>query len=159
LVSLPLKSLLQNLGESAAIDARNILIANLRNPVAEARAAAADGLSALADPAALEPLIDALHDPDPTVRFRIIWAIGAFWNDRVQSELEKWLNDPDPLIRAGVISIWGKVKGAIPFETLIRALEDDQLYVSAIAALAQPHDGRAVEPLCRVLKDNSKDRI
>jgi len=62
------------------------------------RSIAAGLLGIMADPSALQPLIDAAGDPSPLVRRPVAWALGEMRSARAWAALTPCLDDPDPLV-------------------------------------------------------------
>lgn len=73
-----------------------------REPSAKIRSAILWALGTLADPAALQPSIDALQDGDPETRGYAAWALGKMHDPAALLALREALSDPNPDVRMWV---------------------------------------------------------
>ena len=123
-----------------------------------ARRRAAGVLGLVADPRALKPLVDALVDEDPTVRTRVLWALGELRDSAAVGPLHELLQGSksstarsSKLISspgAQTMAISGDDKAALPALTMtfgIRALariggDDAQRAIEDLSPLLSNHD-------------------
>lgn len=92
--------------------------ARLSDPALLVRAAAADALGKLKDPATLSDLHEALRDPSNHYRGESLWfrrhlvtAIGAIGTDAAVPALARALDDPDPEVSAAAVKEFEKIAG------------------------------------------------
>ena len=78
--------------------------------------------------AAVVPLIDALSDPDPRMRYRAVWTLGKIADLRSFESIATCTKD-----------------------------EDERVAYDAILALGKLRDPRAIPPLLAILSDENKD--
>jgi len=142
---------------------------------------AAEALGEIGDGEAVEPLIKALGDEDVYVRQSASTALGKIGDERAVEPLIKALGDEDGYVReyaAGALDKLGWVPetdgqraaylisknwkslvewGEPAVEPLIKALGDGGAYVreTAVKALGEIGDERAVEPLIGILLDEN----
>ena len=109
------------------------------------------------DPRAIEPLIDALHDEHVGVRGAAANALGNLGDAQVLPYLRPLLKEPNPQLVVWVAFALTRL-GDDQFERLTQALqhEDVQVRRSAILALRQLGESRAVEPLLALIHDEQK---
>jgi HEAT repeat protein len=153
----PLKEVLGDPDPALAGQARTALLKLL--PVAlkddrpEIRLKAAGFLQDLPDPAAGDPLIAALRDPDQNVRRRAALALGRIGQPAGPS-LAGLLQDSDPEMRRMAAEQLGKIRYVEAMEPLLKALRDPDPNVQWWAAWALGEMGRAAEgELKRLLRD------
>lgn len=98
----------------------------------------------------VEPLIEALTDPDETVRVRVAEALGTRDEDRVVSPLIGTLqNDPSADVRRIAARSLGFIADQQALNPLMDALQDNEGSVRAAAAeaLGTLQTDRAIDPL------------
>ena len=100
-----------------------------------ARCAAAEALSEIGDPRAIEPLIAALEDTNVSVRIAAATALGALKDRRAIEPLIAVLKDMDDFSRGQAARSLGSFKDPRVAETLIEALRDDWLHGTAAETL------------------------
>ncbi|HEY5486791.1 MAG TPA: HEAT repeat domain-containing protein [Candidatus Limnocylindrales bacterium] len=140
---------------------------------AAVRVAAAEALTPLKHPTAVDPLAAALRDENPSVRKACVGALAARGGLRVVNPLVGALQDPDPNVRSAAaaavyrrlmtdpdqdarretIMALGKVRPADAVEPLIKAImdADEGVRVAAIKSLQAVGDVRAIPSLVVVL--------
>lgn len=155
------------------------LIKTLNSPDEHCRETAAEILGQLGAKAALEPLIELLHDPSVGVRIQAMKALEALqWEPRDTEERAlcavvrgDWdevvkigaptiphliadLKDPDLEVRKAITTTLVTI-GKPAVEPLIKALkaEDAQTRFHAALALGEIGDGHAVDALAAAIKD------
>ncbi len=109
------------------------------------------------DARAVEPLIDALQDEHVGVRGAAANALGAIGQADAIPYLRPLLKDPHQQLVVWAAFALTRL-GDDHFDVLIDALRDDEVDVrrSAILALRQLGDPRAIGPLLALLGDNSR---
>ena len=100
------------------------------------RAQAARALGECKDPQAVAPLIKALTDPQPDVRFWAAWALGAIKDPRSAAPLIAAFNDADAEVRYRVAEALGELKSRQAEDALSLALNDPGEAVRQVAAWA-----------------------
>lgn len=121
------------------------LVAALRHGAPEA----AERLGLLGDPAAVEPLIEALGSPRSAVRRAAAEALWRMPDRRAVAPLVGLLDDPDDGVRDTAAAALGAVGDPSVVDPLLAALARDVR--GAARALGQLGDPRAVEPLVTAL--------
>jgi len=103
------------------------------------RASAAVALWRLADSTALEPLIAHHDDPDPEVRWRVLYALEKIVepNRVVLIAAQHATDEPEPLVRAYAVRTMGRQKSPHATAYLLQALDDPEIAVviNAVRAL------------------------
>jgi hypothetical protein len=105
----------------------------------------------------LEKLIDALEsDRHPLVRSNAIVSLGRIGGPEVIDPMIKALGDVDVMVKSNAMMMLATFGDAI-FDRMISALEDPDGDIRAGAAfvLGELQDERAIEPLKKLLKDES----
>lgn len=109
------------------------------------------------DQRAVEPLMERLYDEHPGVRGAAANALGQLGDPRAVPFLQPLLVDAHPQI-----AVWAAFAltrlGSDYFDRLVAALAADEVEVrrSAVLALRQLGDPRAIEPLLRLRGDQSR---
>jgi HEAT repeat protein len=122
-------------------------------PPVRAAAAAAFGHVGGAD--ALRPLLRALDDADPWVRYFAVRSIGAFRDaaaaPRIRETIER---DPAGQVRLAAIDVWGRLGGAGAIELLqpLTAAADMDIATAGIRTLAHLRDERSQALLEQLLR-------
>jgi hypothetical protein len=155
---------LGKIGDPRAVEA---LILALRDENNRVRRATAEALGELGDSRAVAPLITALQDRDANVRYIATSALGELGDDRAVASLVQMLSEAEidrslvsyNLINAVAVSL-GQL-GDAGFEALIAALQDEDVWVcqSAVMALGELENPRAVEPLEQLLSHTDMGRL
>ena len=102
---------------------------------------AAIALASMGTPA-LEPLTNALHDANPSVRRNAAWAIGELTNMQEKERatavapLVRLLDDPDEWVRMAAAQALGEIRDERAGEGLIALLSDDKWRPRKVAAWA-----------------------
>jgi HEAT repeat protein len=126
---------------------------------------AADALGKIGEPA-VEPLIEALKDKDPTVRKRVAEALMKIGDARAVMPLNAALKDEDAGVRtrAAIALTMAGHTSEVELDPLIDGLKDENEFfipfhipAKAAEALIKIGDTRAVEPLIGVLNKDSID--
>lgn len=109
------------------------------------------------DPRAIEPLIDALQDEHIGVRGAAANALGALGDSLVIPYLKPLLKQDNPQLSIWVAFALTRL-GEDHFEAIAEALTNNDVDVrrSAILALRQLGDVRAIEPLLALQNDDSR---
>ncbi len=111
--------------------------------------------------AAVEPLVDALHDESSHVREFAADVLGEIQDKRAIRPLIQVLqSDSSSIVRQVAASALGKLGSGESIEALIAALQDPNKFVrrAAVEALGQIGDEQAIEPLHRLLNDEEEVR-
>lgn len=110
------------------------------------RAAAAAALARIDGANALAPLLRALDDPDPWVRFFALRSIGSFANPTVAPAVRTLLErDPAGQVRLAAIDVLGRLDAVDTVTTLqpLLASPEPDIARAAIRALGHSKDARA----------------
>ena len=110
--------------------------------------------------AALEPLVQALHEGDAATRLAASVALGMIGGPRPIEPLTYAVNnDKDKDVRMAAVQSLGKIGGTGSKEVLKRALNDDSPEVckKALGQLVLLHNISAVEPLLKAFRDGDKE--
>ena len=103
----------------------------------------------------VEPLLNALHQPQWTARRNAAWALGALDDSRAVAALIAALDDREPDVRAQAAWALGAIGDRTAVERLNAALKDVDARVrkQAAWALGALGDSRATPGLIAALKD------
>jgi len=150
------------------------LLALLHDTQGEVRYAAAVAISALSEHRDADwfvrayreqvqgPLLQALADPESTVRAAAAQALGQWGNKRAVEPLLAAIQDADVEVRRAVVAALSSPKDERALEPLLTAFfTDDDMQVRSHAAEAlgrHAEDNRAVNTLIRALQDEQSDR-
>jgi cyclophilin family peptidyl-prolyl cis-trans isomerase/HEAT repeat protein len=129
---------LEALGKLGSRASTPLVAAYLRDPSPLLRGEAAVALWRIADSTALDPLLERHRDPDPEVRWRVLYALEKIVApDRVVLIAALHLDDPEWLSRAYAARTMGRQKSPRATAYLIQALADPEpaVVVNAIRAL------------------------
>jgi HEAT repeat protein len=110
----------------------------------------------IADEAAIRHLLIALADPEPEVRWTVVYALEKLeFPDQVLTGLTPLEEDPSPQVRAQVARTLGRQKIPQALPVLFQLLEDDALAVrvNACRAIASIGDSSAAPQLLGRLED------
>ena len=139
--------------------------AYLRAQSAEHRRHAAMALWRLADTTSAEALIARLRDPDPSVRWRVVFALEKLpMPRRIVPAVAPLLADRDPLVRAHAARTLGRQRSPLATKVLIQALGDPDgpATINAIRALQQVADSSrssAASRLARLLRTHADPHV
>ena len=137
------------------------LLKKLQSPDAEVqlRWEAAMALGHLGDQRAVQPLIEALKDPNRDVRLAAAEALGYLRDKRAVPHLIAALKDPNRDVRLAAAWSLGYLEDKRAVPHLIAALKHRDKYVrlDAAEALGYLEDKRAVPHLIAALKDPNRD--
>ncbi len=129
------------------------------------RAAAALGLARVENEATISPLLVAIHDGDPKVSWRAIYALEKTDSKRVRDAVIPFLQSEDPLVRAYAARTLGKQKATsavAPLEVTIFDA-DEGVSINSINALATmlegTKDNAAVKHMGAVIKKTSSPHV
>jgi HEAT repeat protein len=122
---------------------------------AETRYAAADVLGHLGMNIAVRPLLAAMTDDRPMIRYTIITSLGQIKDKQATVEMVRYLKDPDPYVRMYTAKALGHLGDMRATPGLLVALADSQDFVrrEAAAALGEIGDWRATQPLIALIND------
>jgi vesicle coat complex subunit len=129
----------------------------LQSPDVQVRQFVAYMLGQVGDPRAIEPLIDALQDENVGVRGAAANALGTIGDQGAVPYLRPLLREANPQL-----VIWAAFAltrlGHDYFHLIVEGLADGAVEVrrSAILALQQLRDTRAIEPLLGLLNDHER---
>jgi HEAT repeat protein len=117
------------------------------------RAASAEALMQIADPNAVDALVQAIRDKDYKVQHASTLALAQI----DYKQLLNFLDDDNPKVRREVVWAMGKVASVNSVKPLMYSLNDPDEFVRSFATrgLGRIGDQRAVEPLIQVLKTDS----
>src|SRR5262249_5609664 len=103
---------------------------------------------------AVEPLIDALDDPDREVRDKAALVLGELGDRQATLPLTALLHGPDAEVRWRAAAALGELRDSRAVGPLVQALRDPDEAVrsGAVRALEMTGDGTAVEPLLEVVR-------
>ena len=136
------------------------LLEMLKDPDAEVRAAAAEGVGrcGLATVAELAGALD--REPAPRTARALVGALGKAGGDEAVAALERVLATGDPALRFEAVHALGMTASPRALEPLLSALADPETSVRTVAlsALGKLGDPRAEEPLARHIDDPDRDR-
>ncbi|HEV3118066.1 MAG TPA: HEAT repeat domain-containing protein [Gemmataceae bacterium] len=141
----------ESLGALGAPEAGPVLTVLLRHPSRSARQTAALALERVADQGILDGLLDAVDDPDATVRFSLVGALGhAAGDGHALSEPQRalllarleaiFLRDSDPGVRSRAATVLGDCGTLAVLQTLwrrVQANEDSRVQDKAWAAIME----------------------
>jgi hypothetical protein len=135
----------------------NPLLAALGSADPRKRENAANRLIAARDPAAEAPLIEALEDPEASVRGMAALAIGSLGSRRAVPRLLELTQDADWFVRVSALNGLGYIDEALPAEPALVAIGDDEPLVRQAAALNMggSSDPAAVDVLVEALLHDS----
>jgi HEAT repeat protein len=104
---------------------------------------------------AMNPLLDALQQPQWVTRRNAAWALGALDDARAVDALIKAIRDPEPDVRAQAAWALGAIDDPAAMDPLAAALKDGDARVrrQAAWALGAIGDSRATAGLIVALKD------
>ena len=121
------------------------------------RVYAAAVLGEIGDPAAVGPLVRALHDENSDLRCQAAGALAKFGREAVEP-LARLLADPDPEVRIVAAGVLGETEEASATEPLIGALRDGNPDVRGAAAGALVRIGdTAVDQLIGATEDADRN--
>lgn len=115
--------------------------------------------SDISDARAVQPLIHALKDDDPTVRRIAAWALGEIRSKSAIASLRQHLSDSDADVRAQAAQSLGDIEDSQPVEDLMLALTDShpQVRLKAAHALGDIRDRRSLPALNAALNDSDEN--
>jgi len=107
--------------------------------------------------AAVDPLIELLHDPDPSLRQIAANTMGAIDSERTIEPLIESLSDPNDDVRGWATRSLGRLRAENAVGPLILMVEDEpgSARHSAAVALGRIGSAEAVQPLIAALDDPS----
>ena len=124
----------------------------------EARRAASEALVSMGSPA-ITPLIDALQDRNPDVRWAAIRALGKLGDPTAIKPVTKALRDKDSGVRKTAAEALGKIGDARATAALITAVGDEDWSVrqAAVESLGKIGNPKAVDAVVNTLRDGYSD--
>lgn len=137
---------LGKIGGEAAVA---FLVESLRDFHSTVRQGAALGLARAEDPAGVNALLIALHDPAVEVTWRVVYALEKVESDRVGEQVVKLYENPDALVRAYVARTMGKQQYGNGVKPLVKmtADKDPRVATNACRALGEIGDKQATRTL------------
>lgn len=136
----------------------NPLIELLTDPNANIREYAADALGELKTIEAILPLIAALHDSIPRVRYSVGRSLGLFDLEDVEEPLSAMLEKPiNPQIKNQIFHILGNLGSEKAWDFLINDLENAEWYhrTATLNALTNINPEKALTYVFQALKDEN----
>ena len=124
------------------------------------RANCAEALGRIGSENAVEPLIDALDDPDFEVNVKAAEALGKIGNSSAVEMLIHSLSSEYPDLRGAAVRALGDIGDEIAIDHIIDLLGKDPIWnvrVNAIIALTKFDDLRILQPLIDALNDEDTD--
>lgn len=116
-----------------------------------------EALCEIGEPA-VDPLVKALKDDNPSVRSYAAGALGMIGDPKATDPLIEALKDKDPGVRIAAARALGDLKAQKAVEPLIEALKDQdpevRMYVASSLGILESQN--AVEPLIELLKDENE---
>jgi HEAT repeat protein len=127
----------------------------LRDGILLERTRSAEALGEIGDPAAVQPLIDALSDKSTDVQYVAAKSLGMLADVRAVEPLIGKLKSEEKWVRRGAAHSLGLIGDKRAVDPLIALLADPHHDVRAQAAwaLGRLGEGRAIEPLKPLLQD------
>ncbi|RME75391.1 MAG: hypothetical protein D6776_03345 [Planctomycetota bacterium] len=144
---------LERLRPEDAIDPMRDAMGRLRRP--EARAALCRLLARTRSPAALQPLLEALRDPEPAVRREAALGLRQLGDRRAVGGLLAVLVDEDEGVRHAAVSAVGALGPAPAARVLMRLVREDpsaRVRRTAVWALARTGGRAALQRITEVLR-------
>jgi HEAT repeat protein len=116
---------------------------------------AAYALGQLRSESALQPLLEALKDPDPVVRWCAASALGQLRSESALPALLEALKDPEASVRLRAASALGQLRPESALPPLLEALKHPDAHVRgrAAGALGELRPESALPPLLEAMKD------
>jgi HEAT repeat protein len=135
------------------------LISQLTNTDTEAAQAAEHKLVEYGKKA-VKPLIEAASDPNPAVRYRVVWALGKIGNPKAYETILALIEDPDEDVRYDAVMALGELgdeRAMEPLLELIRSAAEQEVLSSAAGNALAALGDCAVKPLIGVMLTGSPD--
>lgn len=136
------------------------LVQTLKHQASDVRRSVAAALEFIDDPRALQPLLDTVKDPDPTVRVSAIHALGkAASHPAVNALLQSLAKDPDNRVRLAAIQVLVKGHRAPPLHLFLELLQDPYFEIRQIVAQCLGKSGivSLASALIPLLSDSDND--
>jgi HEAT repeat protein len=124
---------IRKLGATGKKTATKILLDALGDSHESVRTAATESLSQMGS-RVIEPLVQSLSSPDPSVRKVAVIALGATDDSRAIKPLINVLVDEDSGVRKTIIETLSKIGDSQVIDPLINALADNESYVRKAAS-------------------------
>jgi HEAT repeat protein len=136
-----------------------IYVSFLRDGILLERTRSAEALGEIGDPAAVQPLIDALSDTSTDVQYVAAKSLGMLADPRAVDPLIGKLKSEEKWVRRGAAHSLGLIKDKRAVDPLIALLADPHHDVRAQAAwsLGRLGENRAIESLKPLLQDPRED--
>jgi hypothetical protein len=152
------KAAISSLGKSGDPRAVAPLIALMSDENRVIREAAAQALGSLGE-LAVDPLVEALADPDWHIRMGSAIALRIIGDPRGVEPLIRAIGDENRFVRREAVKSIGRIGDPRATDRLIAALEDPDtgVRIRAVAALGKIADPRALPPLTRALTDRDSE--
>lgn len=126
----------------------------------DVRANCAEALGKIGKLTSVEPLIEALDDPDFEVNAKSAESLGKIGDPSAIDMLIHSLSNQHPEVRCAAVKSLGEIGDESAIEPIIKLLNKDQLChvrVHAIIALNKFNDLKILEPLVEALNDEDTD--
>lgn len=140
----------ESLGVLQAADSGPLMVGLLKHPDENVRQAAGTALEQMAGPSLLQPLLLALDDPSPGVRFSLVGALGksASRDKLTDPQLaglltrlsQLLIQDADPGVRSRAATVLGDLGGPAELQLLwerVRSKEDNRVQLRAWSAMVE----------------------
>jgi HEAT repeat protein len=136
-----------------------VYVSFLKDGILLERTRSAEALGEIGDPAAVQPLIDALSDKSTDVQYVAAKSLGMLADARAVEPLIRKLKSEEKWVRRGAAHSLGLIGDKRAVDPLIAILADPHHDVRAQAAwaLGRLGEARAIEPLKPFLEDIRED--
>lgn len=137
-------------------EARDLLVARMKDGTSSERQAALTALGQMEDPSARAAMKEMLDSDDPALRGAALQTL--LWSGDGEVEpglLERALADPDPLVRSAAVGVLGGRGSPEALDRLVLLVDDPDLSIrtSALSALGATGAPEAEEALIAALHD------
>ena len=107
--------------------ASRFFASQLASPDSEERRRAAEAMALVGDSESVPILIDALDDPDASVRAEVATTLMVFRDPQMESKItDRLISDPDPDVRAACAQALATLPGSLPQSILQAAYEAEE---------------------------------
>jgi len=124
---------IKKLGETGKKNAIKILLDTLSDEYESVRNAAVESLNQMGN-RVVEPLLQSLNSPDPSIRKATVIALGATNDSRAIKPLFNVLEDDDVGVRKTVIDTLSRIGGSQSVEPIISIMLDNEPFVRKAAS-------------------------
>lgn len=147
---------LEALGKIGGKEASAFLMETLHNFESRIRAEAALAIARAEDPTTVPALLIAIHDLNPGVAWRAIYALEKVPSGRAAESMPPFLNNSDPLVRQFAARTLGKQKYGKAVDALAASLQDGdpRVVVNSARALGEIDDDDAIHALGEIATEH-----